>query len=715
MSSSDNDIGFKIFALIDGLKESMGQASSSIKEFAEEGKKQVESVGGAFENITSIFTKFSALLAGGLFFKEAIESTNEWTTEVVKLSKAFGITTEAASGLALALDSIQVTTEDYTGAAAKLDRQIKSNEAQVNLLGVSTRDANGNLLSQQQLMVNAIGALQGYKEGTDRNIAAQYLFGRGVGDLGNLMRLTNEVMKEGADDAEKFGLIVDNAAKEQMENYKKAVNDVGDSYRGMQVVIGNALIPVLTSLAETFTSNSVALRAVEIMVKSVGTAFIGLQTIAVAITNAIGGYFAELVIKFQTYTEQIAAYATLNFTKANEAARNGQELLDATMQEAKNKMDRDMNQLRDKVAQIWNINGRNDGVTSPAAEPEGKTIPKGFDDIINQKKEAEKKALQERVQLAQLAASTEMQLSKISTESRKQDLEAQLAAGMITKQEELAQLKTLLDQENAMQLAALRQQLQTKGLTVVETQKINDQIKILEAKHEAEVTQIKRQSVAAQMAEYSKIFGAIRSSFSGMITGILQGTQTWQQAMANAFTNILSSFVGMLGDMLMNWIEKQIMMAIFGEAIAGAGARTTVAGHAAEAGAAAYAAISAIPMVGPFLAPGAAAAAYAGAMTYQMLIPAAKQGFDIPKGVNPLTQLHEEEMVLPAPLANAVRDMAGGGGSGGGSPNVTIHLNAIDARSGADFLKANAGTIAKAIQGQMRNANPALTGLKGGA
>ena len=308
-----------------------------------------------------------------------------------------------------------------------------------------------------------------------------------------------------------------------------------------------------------------------------------------------------------------------------------------------------------------------------------------------------------------------MQLSKISTESRKQDLEAQLAAGMITKQEELAQLKTLLDQENAMQLAALRQQLQTKGLTVVETQKINDQIKILEAKHEAEVTQIKRQSVAAQMAEYSKIFGAIRSSFSGMITGILQGTQTWQQAMANAFTNILSSFVGMLGDMLMNWIEKQIMMAIFGEAIAGAGARATVAGHAAEAGAAAFASISAIPMIGPALAPGAAAAAYAGAMAYQFLIPAAKQGFDIPKGVNPLTQLHEEEMVLPAPLANAVRDMAGGGGSGSGSPSVTIHLNAIDARSGADFLKANAGTIAKAIQGQMRNANPALTGLKGGA
>jgi hypothetical protein len=181
--------------------------------------------------------------------------------------------------------------------------------------------------------------------------------------------------------------------------------------------------------------------------------------------------------------------------------------------------------------------------------------------------------------------------------------------------------------------------------------------------------------------------------------------------MNNIFSNLLSSFIGFVGDMLMNWIETQIMMAIFGEAIAGAGDRTTIAGHAATAGAGAYAATAVIPVIGPALAPAAAAAAYAGAMTYQLLVPAAKQGFDIPQGVNPLTQLHEQEMVLPAPLANAVRDMASGGG--GSNSNVTIHLSAIDTRSGADFLKQHASTIAQAVKGQIRNANPALAGMKG--
>lgn len=42
-------------------------------------------------------------------------------------------------------------------------------------------------------------------------------------------------------------------------------------------------------------------------------------------------------------------------------------------------------------------------------------------------------------------------------------------------------------------------------------------------------------------------------------------------------------------------------------------------------------------------------------------LPAAAQGYDIPSGINPITQLHQREMVLPAQLADNVRPMTGGG------------------------------------------------------
>jgi hypothetical protein len=98
-----------------------------------------------------------------------------------------------------------------------------------------------------------------------------------------------------------------------------------------------------------------------------------------------------------------------------------------------------------------------------------------------------------------------------------------------------------------------------------------------------------------------------------------------------------------------------------------------IGNEAAKGAASAWAAMEAVPVVGPFLAPAAAAAALAGIIALASHIHSAAGGFDIPAGLNPVTQLHAQEMVLPAHLANAVRSMAGGGATGG-----TVHIHAVD-------------------------------------
>ena len=75
-------------------------------------------------------------------------------------------------------------------------------------------------------------------------------------------------------------------------------------------------------------------------------------------------------------------------------------------------------------------------------------------------------------------------------------------------------------------------------------------------------------------------------------------------------------------------------------------------------------------------------------------------GYDIPAGVNPMTQLHQEEMVLPASLANGLRGIiaAGGGKSGGNGGNT--YIQALDAGS---FFDRKGATILKSLKKQMRN------------
>lgn len=53
------------------------------------------------------------------------------------------------------------------------------------------------------------------------------------------------------------------------------------------------------------------------------------------------------------------------------------------------------------------------------------------------------------------------------------------------------------------------------------------------------------------------------------------------------------------------------------------------------------------------------------------LLATAAGGYDIPAGINPVTQLHEREMVLPAQYADVIRSMAGGGSS---APSVIVNI-----------------------------------------
>jgi hypothetical protein len=74
-----------------------------------------------------------------------------------------------------------------------------------------------------------------------------------------------------------------------------------------------------------------------------------------------------------------------------------------------------------------------------------------------------------------------------------------------------------------------------------------------------------------------------------------------------------------------------------------------------EAMAGAWKAMVGIPYVGPVLAVGAAAAAFAGVSALAGKVKSARGGYDIPAGTDPMTQLHEEEMVLPRQHANTIR------------------------------------------------------------
>ena len=194
-------------------------------------------------------------------------------------------------------------------------------------------------------------------------------------------------------------------------------------------------------------------------------------------------------------------------------------------------------------------------------------------------------------------------------------------------------------------------------------------------------------------------------AFSAMLTR----TQNFRTAMNNFFKSMGQTFIQeMVRKPLMGMMQRMVQESAIYKMIfetketleTAAAAKTAatkatettsvVTANATQAASGAAASQASIPYVGPILAVAAMAAIMAAVMglkgggggsqttTTTTRIPSAAGGWDIPAGINPLTQLHENEMVLPAEHAQTIREMAGQSGG----DDSTIIINS----TGGDFI-----------------------------
>ena len=236
--------------------------------------------------------------------------------------------------------------------------------------------------------------------------------------------------------------------------------------------------------------------------------------------------------------------------------------------------------------------------------------------------------------------------------------------------------------------------------------------------------QAAEQSAQAWENASRPIENSLKNAFTGMITG----AKTLRQSLASILQGLVSDFIGAALHMLSQWIYTET--AKTGATVTGNAARTASDGaasaasvattaatakegvltHAYSSAAAVYDDVAQIPYVGWVLAPPAAAAAFAAVSAFGAAIPSAAGGWEIPAGLNPIAQLHEQEMVLPRTLSNRIRNMTdqdannGTTSASGGDTHTHIHLNvsALDAQSVNRLFSNNSGGIATAVQKAVR-------------
>ena len=294
-------------------------------------------------------------------------------------------------------------------------------------------------------------------------------------------------------------------------------------------------------------------------------------------------------------------------------------------------------------------------------------------------------------------------------------LQAMASMGTIGAQSEIAQQREIADTIYHIKLKELERE---KGL--VEQQpvayaRVNAEIMRLQDSHAAEMQTLNDKASAAQIKSAEATVSPVEATFSQVTAAFVEGTLTRQQAELRLGDALVAESINAGMQMLMHHIAieeaktiasaeshaTRLALTIAGEAEAGAihaaHAVEWIVTEAAKAAAGAFSAMAGIPYVGPFVAVAASIAAGAEVLGLVSKVASAEGGWERVPYDNAPALLHKDEMVLPAELAEGVRNMSGGGGD-----HYHFHINAWDGRSMGDFVRRNPGMLAQWAQHAQR-------------
>lgn len=316
--------------------------------------KKFEPLTAAFAKVNAAMVAIGAVLAGGKAFGAAIEQSVQLTGEANRLSKALGISAEEASVLNIALGDIYSSGDEYLQVFQHFAKQLKSNEDGMQAMGLKTRDANGHLRDANDVFRESFAIVGQYKAGLDQNTAAQTFYGKSVAEAMKFQKLSEEGMEAARQKAAELGLTLTKEGAESTAAYRAAMNDVGDVMTGLKNAIGQAIMPVLTTLGEWFAgAGPTAVLVIRTAINSLATALIVLQNGFRTLFEVAKATLMHLTTPFMALADAIIHAVQGDFGGAKEALKGIPKVWDQAWADAERNIVASSQKAHDQIVALW--------------------------------------------------------------------------------------------------------------------------------------------------------------------------------------------------------------------------------------------------------------------------------------------------------------------------------------------------------------------------
>lgn len=732
--------------------------------------------GSSVENLTSNFNKGFGMmtaavggLAGAIAGSAIVDHFAQIINRLDELgdrADALSITTESLSSLQFAAQMSGSSVEDLTRAITRLNLQVleaaggnQTVLATFNAMGISVRDAQGEVKKADQVMMEVADRFATYRDGAEKAALASDLFGNKMGtSLVPFLSQGSAGIRELQQEASDLGVVFGGDVVEAAAAVNDSLDLLGSLVTGVST---NIMASFLPALAETVMQFVAATQASEgfldglrlLLGQSSGDwdkpreriQALGeelqkqrdqLKTFEFGQWEGQEDYVEhtkERITSLEREIDMLTRYADArentfsrlkpqepdnrqsapvvqSGSSGNEASSSsrvsGWQLELAAMRELY-ETENDLRSMSlNKELEYWMSKRRQSDLSAKEEIALDQKISQTHVAIQKEKLETDKKLTQEAVE-------ERKRVELAGVEQRRILFDLELEYGNISKQDRIRLEQQLQNEIYEIKKQALLDSQVLNQEDLLSQEQHKNALLELERQHELEKAKLQLKS-GSENTSGDNYFEALEGDFQNFGTNLLTSTDTIYSQINALARNAGNSMVKELvvkpmAQWLASQLKKMAMMAgFFGQERAmnaaassdsiAKTASTALAGisaKGAEAAAGAASSQASIPYIGPILAAAAAASTLAMVLGFRSQVKSARGGYDIPSGVNPLTQLHEEEMVLPKEQANAVRDMASGGSS-----QTVVNLGGVDA---GEFLMVNKKSLARAMRAVARD------------
>lgn len=239
-------------------EQDLAALKKEYKDFGNVASQQLKAVGKSLQDAGGKVQEFGRKLApisgaataiGTGLLKlgyDAVTGADDLNT----LAKQTGFTTEEIQKMQYAADLIDVSFEDISGALRKFKQKVDPANESLAALGVSVLDADGNLRNSTDVFNDAIVALSGIQNETERDQIAMDLFGKSADSLAGIIDDGGAALKAYGDQAEELGLILDQDTLDALNETNDTIDQMKAQISGTMAVVGAQVVPVVAPLLE---------------------------------------------------------------------------------------------------------------------------------------------------------------------------------------------------------------------------------------------------------------------------------------------------------------------------------------------------------------------------------------------------------------------------------------------------------------------------------